>query len=405
MAKPLDGIRILEWAIWAAGPGATAMLDELGADVIKIEQPVVGDPERGLTRLEGMATGGAGTAHRYSCNNRNKKCILIDVTKPKGKEVVYRLVKKCDVFVQNFRKVVRDRAQLDYETLSQYNPKLIYANVSSLGPAGPDSTRRGNDYVGQARSGFMSNVQGLLGEPASLGGAMSDHMASIMTAYGILAALLARERLGISQEIDTSLLGAMVELQHIRLHDTFFYNKEILRSPRSAVTNPLANHYQCKDGKWIGFAILASDRVWPDFCKAIGIENLEKDPRFENSEKRAEHSLELIGILDKVFATRPRDEWEETIGKYHRIMFSRINSGLDIASDPQVLANKYVVEYEQPPLGKIKSTGCPIIFHKTPSGIQTPAPEFGQHTEEVLLELGGYSWDEIARLKEEGAIG
>ena len=407
MSKPLDGIRILEWAIWLAGPGATMMLGDLGAEVIKIEQPVVGDPSRGITRLEGMATGRT-TAERefmYTGVNRNKRCITVDVTTPKGKEIVYKLVQKCDVFLQNFRQVVRDRANLDYKTLSQYNPKIIYANISSLGPDGPDAFRRGNDYVGQARSGFMTNQTALVGEPAALGGAVADHMTSIIAVNGILAALLARERLGIGQEIDISITGSMVALQHVRLTNTFFYKRELIREDRKSVTNPLANHYKCKDGKWISFCILATDRVWPDFCKAAGIENLEKDPRFESTPSRGKNCRELISILDNVFATRTRDEWVKIVGEYHRIMFSPVNEGLDVASDPQILANNYVVEYEQPSLGKIKSVGCPVKFHKTPAGVQCPAPEFGQHTEEVLTELGEYTWDDIAQLKEEKVIG
>jgi crotonobetainyl-CoA:carnitine CoA-transferase CaiB-like acyl-CoA transferase len=407
MTKPLEGIRILEWAIWLAGPGATMMLGDMGAEVIKIEQPVVGDPSRGITRLEGMSTGQTSAERQfmYTGVNRNKKCITIDVTTPKGKEIVYKLAQKCDVFLQNFRQSVRDRANLDYKTISQYNPKIIYANISSLGPDGPDAFRRGNDYVGQARSGFMTNQTALVGEPAALGGAVADHMTSIIAVNGILAALLARERLGIGQEIDVSITGSMVALQHVRLTNTFFYKKELLRNDRKSVGNPLANHYKCQDGKWIGFCVLATDRVWPDFCKALGIENLEQDPKFISTPARAKNARELIGIIDNVIASKTRDEWVEIIGKFHRIMFAPVNEGLDVASDPQILANNYVVEYEQPSIGNIKSVGCPIKFHKTPAGVQSPAPEFGQHTEEILTELGGYSWEDITRLKEEKVIG
>jgi crotonobetainyl-CoA:carnitine CoA-transferase CaiB-like acyl-CoA transferase len=253
--KTIGGIKILEWAIWLAGPGATMMLGDMGAEVIKIEQPVVGDPSRGITRLEGMSTGrtSAEREFTYTAVNRNKKSILIDVTTPQGKEIVYRLIPKFDVFLQNFRQEVRDRANLDYATLSRYNQKLIYANVSSLGPDGPDNWRRGNDYVGQARSGFMTNMQALMGEPAMIGGAIADHMTSIVSVNGILAALLARERQGIGQEIDVSITGAMVSLQHVRLTNSFFYKKELLRADRKAVGNPMANHSTCQDGKWIGF--------------------------------------------------------------------------------------------------------------------------------------------------------
>jgi crotonobetainyl-CoA:carnitine CoA-transferase CaiB-like acyl-CoA transferase len=409
MPKPLDGVRVLEWAVWLAGPGAAMMLGDMGAEVIKIEQPKVGDPSRGLTQLEGMRGGqrarASVNAALYAGVNRNKKCITVDVTKPKGKEIVYRLVKKCDVFLQNFRAQVRKEAQLDYEHLSKYNPKLVYVNVSSLGPYGPEAWRRGNDYVGQARSGFMTNFTGLLGEPATMGSAIGDHMASIMTVQGTLAALLAKERLGIGQEIDTSIVGSMIELQRIRMVNTAVLGEEVVRVNRKKAANPLANHYKCKDGKWIGFCILASGIVWPDFCKAIGIQDLEKDPRFESTEKRSKNCEALIEILDNKFLTKTRDEWVEVVGKFHRIMFSPVLEGIEVLSDPQAIDNKYVVEYDFPSLGgKIKTVGCAINFHETPAGIQAPAPEFGQHTEEVLLELGGYTWEDIAKLKEEEVI-
>ena len=251
----------------------------------------------------------------------------------------------------------------------------------------------------------MSSMRGFLGYP-SAGGASADHMTSIFTAYGILAALLARERLGVGQEIDTSLTGSMVFLQHHSLTSTFFHKQELVRRvDRKANPNPLAIPYECQDGKWFLLMVLASDIVWPDVCQALGIQELEKDPRFENARKRAQNNRELVEILDKIFATKARDEWVEIIGKYHRIMFSPVNEALEVAEDPQIVDNKYVVEYEQQPFGKIKTTGCPVIFRETPAGIQRPAPDLGQHTEEVLLELGGYSWDEIAKLKEDEVIG
>jgi CoA:oxalate CoA-transferase len=404
--KPLDGIRILEWAVWFAGPGTTQMLGDLGAEIIKIEQPVTGDPSRGVVGLEGATELKRMGASMYTSVNRNKKCIVLDLGNPKGKEVVYRLVKNCDIFIQNFRASVRQNMQLDYETLSRYNPKLIYANISSLGPDGPENWRRGNDYVGQARSGFMTNFIKLLGEPVSVGGGLADHMTSIITGYGILAALVARDRLGVGQEIDTSIIGSMIELQRIRLSNSFVFQEEIARGNRLNAANPLANHYKCRDGKWIGLCVLAADVVWPDFCKAAGIENLEKDPRFENAKKRAKNCVDLIKILDDVFAAKPRDEWVKIIGSYHRIMFSPIYEAAEVAGDAQALENNYVIEYDFPTLGGVtKTVGYPVKFSKTPAAIQGPAPEFGQHTEEVLLELGGYSWEEISQLKDEGVLG
>jgi crotonobetainyl-CoA:carnitine CoA-transferase CaiB-like acyl-CoA transferase len=405
MAKPLDGIRILEWCVWIAGPGSGVLLGDLGAEIIKIEEPGVGDPSRGgIEHLQGLNQMSTEALYGFAMQNRNKKSIAIDVAKPKGQEIVYRLVQKCDVFLQNFRPVVRDRVKMDYGTLSKYNPKLIYCNISALGPDGPDNWRRGNDTVGQARSGFMSSQRTVLGQPGLAGGVSCDHMTSITATYGILAALVARERLGIGQEIATSLTGSMIFLQGDAVGRASRNKQALPRRDRKSVTNPIANYYECKDGKWILLMGLAADIVWPDVCKALNIQDLEKDPRFATSKKRAENNRELIEILDRVFATKTRDEWNEIIGKYHRIMFSRINELTELADDPQIIDNKYIVEYEQPPFGKIKVAGYPVKFYETPAGIQKPAPEFAQHTEEVLFELGGYSRDEIAQFKEEKVI-
>jgi len=289
---------------------------------------------------------------------------------------------------------------MDYGTLSRYNPKLVYCNISALGPDGPDNWRRGNDTVGQARSGFMSSQRTVLGQPGSTGGVSADHMTSITATYGILAALLARERLGIGQEIATSIVGAMVFLQGYNMRPASITRQELPRRDRKSAVNPIANYYECKDGKWILLMVLAADIVWPDVCKALGIQDMEKDPRFENSKKRAENNRELIGILERVFATKTRGEWEEILGKYHRIMYSRINELSELPDDPQITENNYVVEYNQPPFGDVKVAGCPIKFYDTPAGIQTPAPEFAQHTEEVLSGLGGYSQDEIPSSKQ-----
>jgi len=404
MKMPLSGVRVLDWTIWQQGPVASAMLGDLGADVIKIEDRVGGDPGRGMTRIAGLSTKLAAEHNFYfENNNRNKKGITIDLKQEKGREIIYRLAEKADVFVQNFRQGVAQRLGLDYATLVKYNPQLIYATASGYGPKGPDSTMPTFDRMGLARSGMMT----VLGEPdmppLMIMGAIADQMGAIMLAYAVLAALVARERLGVGQEVDVSQLGSMIQLQGLTVAAALSLGRPFPRRKRTQEGNPLSNHYQCGDGKWISLAMLQADRYWSDFCRALGVQDLEKDPRFHNMEARSQHCEEFIATLDKVFATKPRDEWIKILKETGDLIYAPVNDILDVTQDPQVLANDYITDFDHPVFGKMKVVGTPILFSKTPASLRLPAPEFGQHTEEILLEAG-YSWEDIAQLKEQQII-
>ncbi len=251
MPMPLEGIRVLDWTIFQQGPVATAMLGDMGADVIKIEDRVGGDPARGMMKVIGAIISQEVTGRNayYENNNRNKRCITLDLKKDRGREIVYRLAEKSDVFVQNFRQGVAGRLGLDYETLSGYNPKLIYASATGWGPKGPDSGEPSADYTGIARSGFMS----LAGEPdmppQMVQGGIGDQTGAIMTAYGVVSALLARERFGIGQEVNASILGGLVFLQGVPMACALMAGVTRFRTRRTGAGNPLWNHYACRDGK------------------------------------------------------------------------------------------------------------------------------------------------------------
>lgn len=401
----LEGIRIIDWTVQQLGPVSTAMLGDMGAEVIKIEQRGVGDPSRGMDRFGGVSIVlPNGQSLVYEATNRNKRGIAVDLKKEEGREVIYRLVKNSDVFVQNFRTGVAARMKLDYKTLSEINPKLVYASGSGFGSKGPDGCRGAYDPMGQARSGIMNAVGEPDGPPLYITGAVADQAGGVMLAFGILAALLARERLGIGQEIQASHLGSMINLQWFNVMAATLLGYQLPRQRRTGITNPLANHYMCQDGKWIFLSHTQSDRYWPSICRVLGIEHLEKDPRFVSAYKRAMNHEELIGILDKVFATKNLDEWEKILVEKGDFIFSRIQSVTDLAGDPQVLANDYIVDYNHPTLGPVKVIGFPVSFSKTPPSVRMPAPVFGQHTEEVLMEVGGYTWEEIEKLKDKEVI-
>jgi crotonobetainyl-CoA:carnitine CoA-transferase CaiB-like acyl-CoA transferase len=240
--------------------------------------------------------------------------------------------------------------------------------------------------------------------PLGMIGGIADQMGAIMTSYGIVVALVVRERCGIGQKVDVSHLGSMIALQGLSIALRLYLERELPRHSRRKAPNPLWNHYQCKDGKWLALGMLQPDRQWPFICKALGIEHLEKDPRFENLEKRQENCQELISILDNIFITKSSSEWMKALKEAGDIICIPIQTVSDLLNDPQVQANEYIVNLNHRVLGPMKTIGIPIQFSKTPGQVKCEAPELGEHTEEVLIGVGGYTWEEIAALKQEGVI-
>ena len=394
MSGVLEGFRVVDWTVWQAGPGASMMLGDLGADVIKIEDRVTGDPSRGLE--QGYAVEHAKNRQGYyECNNRNKRGIVLDVGKEEGREIMYRLVEKADVFVTNFRPSVITRYGMDYETLIKYNPRLVYGAITGYGSRGPDADVRSYDGLGQARAGLMTLADP--DAPRYLVGGLGDAAAGIMCAYGVLAGLLARERQGIGQKVEASLLSSLLFWQWVGLGFQFIAKFPAGPRPRHRPMNPLLNQYKCADGKWIFVYHPQADRFWPNFCKALGIEKLQKDPRYDSIAKRHENE-EFVRMLDRIFATKTRDEWAKVL-RENDCVFGNINTMDDLATDPMVVANNYLPQFDHPVWGKTTFAPIPIELSKTPGALWRPAPEHGQHTEEVLAELLGYTWDQIAKLK------
>jgi crotonobetainyl-CoA:carnitine CoA-transferase CaiB-like acyl-CoA transferase len=404
MEGPLKGIRVIDWTIWQQGPVATTMLADLGAEVIKLEERERGDPGRGVLAVAGASTAKGMRNFYFEANNRHKRSIALDLKKPEACEIVYKLAAKSDVFVQNFRKGVAERLGLGYEALKARNPRLIYASASGYGPKGPDSGDPSFDYLGQARSGIMNTMGGPELPPTYIQGGIADQMGGIMLAFGVVTALLARERYGVGQEVDASHLGSMMMLQGLNVASLLMMGWEFARVPREAAFNPLWNHYKCADGKWIALAMLQSDRYWKDFCIALGLKELIDDQRFAGIRPRIQNARELVAILDRAFATRPRDEWLKILKEGGDFIFTIINSISDLPEDPQVKANEYIVEHDHPELGGMRLLGMPIKLSQTPGEPRGHAPELGEHTEAILTEVLGYTWEDISRLREAGVI-
>jgi crotonobetainyl-CoA:carnitine CoA-transferase CaiB-like acyl-CoA transferase len=306
--------------------------------------------------------------------------------------------------VQNFRQGVAARLGLDAKTLRSRNPRLVYASATGYGPLGPDSGDPSFDYLGLARSGIMMSAGEPDDEPLAIAGGIADQMGAVMLAYGVLAALFAREKTGRGQEVDASHLGSMAWLQGLGLSARLMLGRALPRTPRKYATNPLWNHYKCADGEWLALAMIQADRYWAKICEVLGISDAATDPRFATMLDRMMNAGDCIAVLDATFATRPRAQWLDALRKGGDFIVSVVNSVDQLPDDVQVQANRYVTTFEHPVFGETQVMGIPIGLSDTPGSLRRPAPEFGQHTEEILTELLGYSWDEVGHLREREVI-
>ena len=405
MSGPLDGIRLLEWASFINGAGAGYMLGDLGAEVIKVEQPGVGDPSRGSQKLwdrQMMLPHGLNLV--FETFNRNKRGITLDLSKEKGREIFYRLVQTSDVFYTNYREGLRERLGLDYQNLCKHNPQIIYVIASGYGSKGEDAEKRAFDVLAQARSGLMMACGDRDSpEPFEIVGAVVDQLAATMTAYAILVGLLAKERAGIGQEIYVSMLGSAIHLQALNIQTALWRGRQQPRHSRARSGNAFTNSYRCADGKWIELSDMQYDRFWDNVREMLDIPGKEVEELLATPQMRRDNNKEFIKLLDSIFAQKPRDEWVKRFKEKAQFAWDVVNTVSEAALDPQVLANDYVTDFHHPVLGHVKIPGVPFSLSKMEARPRTKAPEIGEHTEEVLLELG-YEWGDIARLKDEGVI-
>lgn len=404
---PLKGVRVLDWTVWQFGPVSTAMMADMGADVIKIES-LDGDSGRGLWRASSltMDLGGGRNAY-FETTNRGKRGMAINFKTERGREIVYKLVKNADVFVQNFRQGVAERLGMSYEKLSEINPMLVYGSANGYGPKGPDSHLPSFDGCGQARSGLMMSASDPKAEyPTRVTQGVSDQIGAIMLCQGVLAALVCKHIQGKGQKVETSHLSANMWLQGMGMTMSLLNNGRSFQSyDREAPTNPLSNLYKASDGKCIQMMHLQPDPYWEPLARVLGLEHLIDDPRFSDMAARAENSAELVKIIDEVFATKTVDEWDQALRASEvDFIYAKVQSVEELEQDPQVIANDYITEFEHPVLGSVKMCNHPNIYSETPAGIWREAPELGQHTEEILIDELGYDWDDIQELREAGAI-
>ena len=407
MTTALEGIRVLDLTIWQQGPMTTAMLADWGADVIKIEGPDSPDPGRSLVRYE--VTPGGVNAY-FETHNRNKRGIVLDLKSERGLRVFYRLVEGADIVVQNFRPGVNSRLRIDYETLSGLNPRLIYCSASGFGLKGPDAENPALDPLAQARGGLMSVTGEPETPPTRTFNGFADQNSAFLLAFGIAVALFHRERSGKGQSLDGSLLQGVMAAQAFNITSyltTGTYAGQPLPRLSRRLTSPLWNHYKARDGKWVMLAMAQLGRYWPVFRRTISeATGVLLEPEVLSIDWMRMHAMELmalVGKLDELFATKPAREWVELL-RPHDMVLEAVQEYGELAADPQVTANDMIVSVEHSTYGTMPIVGPPVNLHATPGSVRSPAPEFGQHTEEVLLEAG-FTWEELESLRADGAIG
>jgi crotonobetainyl-CoA:carnitine CoA-transferase CaiB-like acyl-CoA transferase len=401
--QPLEGIRVLDLSRAMAGPFCTMMLGDLGADVIKLERPGLGDESRGWgPPFVGKPYGPyPGESAYFLSANRNKRSITVNLKSPDGRAIVRRLVLECDAFVENFRTGVLDKFELHYEKLRKVNPRLVYCSISGYGRTGPYAARPGYDFIVQAEGGFMGITGPEEGPPYRVGVPIIDITAGMFASTAILAALRARDTTGEGQYVDLSLLETQVALL-TNVASNYLVGEQGHR--RLGNSHPNITPYEAFPARDRWFALAAANqRQWSILCDVIQHPDLETDPRFADNNARVANRATLRQILEETFQAQDAADW---LAEFREagLPCGPINTIPEVFDHPQAEARGLAIETVHSTAGQIRFSGFPYAFSETPAQVRLPPPTLGQHTEEVLMDLLGYSPRDVTELREAGAI-
>jgi len=392
---PLEGIKVIDLSAVMSGPFCSQLLADFGADVLKIEPPGTGDMMRdfGPPFVKGES-------YYFLLHNRNKRSMTLNLQSAKGMEVFRKLAKTADIILENFRPAVKRKLKIGYEDLKGDNPRLIYASISGFGQEGPYENRAGFDLIAQGMSGLASVTGWKETGPVRVGVAIGDSLAGIFATYGILLALFEREKSGKGQRVETSLLEGLVAVLGFQAAKYFGSNERPERLGNDHGMVAPYGTFKTKDG-YMNIAA-GNQAMWTRLAKTLGLENLTNDERFLTVAERVKNLAELARLIEEKLAEKTNKEWEALLDEAG-VANGPILHIDEVFQDPQVLHQEMLLEMDHPRAGKIKTLGFPVKLSQTPAQLKSPPPYMGQHTEEVLQELG-YSPREVEIMRKEGVI-
>jgi crotonobetainyl-CoA:carnitine CoA-transferase CaiB-like acyl-CoA transferase len=376
MSGALAGIRVVEAASYVTGPFASQLLADMGAEVVKIEEPKRGDPFRGWGERNYAAT--------FCSLNRNKKSITLDLRIDAGRDIALRLASEADVLIQNFRPGVMEKRGLGYNDIKKLNSKIVYCSISGFGPTGPYRDMPGYDTVGQARSGLLSLLTDP-GKPQGMGISFSDHLTGMYACYGVLSALMNRMLSGEGQHVETSLLRASVSFVGENAARYFETGQVPRRKHRTTTAGVFA--FEDRDGLPFVLHMSSPDKFWCNMFEVVGKTEWSDDPRFNNRKARIENYDMLVEQLAPIFRAGRREDWLRRLTEMD-VPAAPINTLDEVFADPQVRTYGFPIEVEHPKMGKMKLLGNAVDMSRTPPSIDRPPPMLGEHTEEILTGLG-----------------